>query len=153
MRSTLIKHTSFTAVALCFLILPHCLCVLNNLFTLLCNALGNKSPPFYMEGLFIGCTIWHPYNIILIYLHSCLSAWLQQWHMNVTSVVGWLCSVIFTADWSWSGNVHYLMNIMLQRGEREPESLQSSVRGWPEYTDTHTHTHTLSVWCCSLAYG
>ena len=40
---------------------------------------------------------------------------------ELTSTVGWFCSVMLTADWNWRGNGLYFMNVTLQRGDREPE--------------------------------
>ena len=44
---------------------------------------------------------------------------------ELTSGFDIFCSVMLTADWSWRGNGHYFMNVMLDR-EPEPASLQSA---------------------------
>ena len=36
---------------------------------------------------------------------------------EITSIVGRLCTVMLTAEWSWRENALYYMNITLQRGE------------------------------------
>ena len=41
-----------------------------------------------------------------------------------------------SADWSWRGNGLYFMNVMLQRGDREPEPEPES-----EAMNLNTHTH------------
>ena len=67
-----------------------------------------------------------------IYLHSCLSTWLQRWSMEMTSTVGCLRLLLLTARWSWSGNVLCLMSVTLER--REPGSLVSAeLSFWPAF--------------------
>lgn len=59
---------------------------------------------------------FNDYIIKRMYLHSCLSTWLQHW----SPVDCWrfkYCNVMYcTDDWNWRGNVLCFMNVTLQRG-------------------------------------
>ena len=94
----------------------------------------------------------HVGNKNWIYLHFCLSTWLQQWSTKLTSVVRCLCAKMLTADWSWRGNGLHDRQYREERGNKEkgPESLVSAEFGesWPELK--HSDKHTVDVCCQTL---
>ena len=83
-----------------------------------------------------------------IYLHSCLSAWLQQWSAELTSLFVRLCSVTLTADWSWRGNSVHVMDVM-RGGGTENRSFWRVLNLEKDDLDLNTQTHT-HPWCVLL---
>ena len=75
-----------------------------------------------------------------IYLHCCLSTWLQQLPAGVTSIVVCLCTAMLTADCSWRQHLLNCTNVALEKRERKRRE-RTSVSGecwvwWLTWTQT-----------------
>ena len=73
--------------------------------------------------------------------------WVQR---SEIFIVGCLCTVMFTAAWSWRGNVLSFINLSLQRGERAKveRKLESLVI---TEVDLNWNSHTRTPSVCDVA--